>query len=303
MRYFIFDTGVTLKNENHSKYDKEFIQYFWSKRRYNKVREGDVFIYRKPKKASEGNSFYFFGVGKVGKIKIVEELNDNHSVICEVLEPIRFQNLIYQDDISLLNYSWVFKKREKERGWGQFFNNYGMNEIHESDYEFLHKLGTNLFPSKNYNQENMILVNAHNKLMNNGPIEDQFSNVRTRGSYQKVFADLTKMIYNQKCCVSGISTRSLLEGAHIVPVSKKREYAMDINNGLCLSVLIHKCYDLGLVSVDLDLIFRVSEKIQDNELKKYLIRFKNKKIQLPARKEYYPKKEFLDYHFSKVFIK
>jgi len=303
VRYFIFDTGVTLKNENHSKYDKEFVQYFWSKKRFNKVKEGDLFVYRKPKKASEGNSFYFFGVGKVGKIKFVEELNDDHSVICEVEEPIRFKNIIYQDDNKLLNYEWVFKKREKERGWGQFFNNYGMNEINKNDFYFLHKIGTGVFPSNNYDDGNKILVKAHIDFMDKSVVEDHFSNVRTRGSYQKVFADLIKMIYNQKCCVSGISTRSLLEGAHIVPVSKKREYAMDINNGLCLSVLIHKCYDLGLVSIDENFIFRVSNKIEDNELKNYLSKFNNKIIQLPAQKEFYPKKEFLNYHFNKVFIK
>ena len=55
------------------------------KKRYNKVKEGDLFVYRKPK-ASEGNNFYFFGVGKVGKIKLVEELNDGHSVICKIEE-------------------------------------------------------------------------------------------------------------------------------------------------------------------------------------------------------------------------
>ena len=44
IRYFIFDTGVTLKNPDYTKHDKEFTQYFWSLGRYNKVREGDKFI-------------------------------------------------------------------------------------------------------------------------------------------------------------------------------------------------------------------------------------------------------------------
>ena len=60
-RYFIFDTGVTLKNPGYSKYDKEFTQYFWSLGRYNKVREGDKFIYRKPSKVSDNKQFYFLG--------------------------------------------------------------------------------------------------------------------------------------------------------------------------------------------------------------------------------------------------
>ena len=52
LRYFIFDTGVPSKNPGESDYDIEFVQYFWSKRQYNKVRVGDYFVYRKPTKVS-----------------------------------------------------------------------------------------------------------------------------------------------------------------------------------------------------------------------------------------------------------
>ena len=148
-------------------------------------------------------------------------------------------------------------------------------------------------PSNDYDDENKILVNAHIDFMNNSVVEDHFSNVKTRGKYQQIFADYIKMIYNQRCCVSGISTRSLLEGAHIMPWGKEKKHRINLNNGLCLSVLIHKCYDMGWVSIDENFIFRISNKIDDNELKNYLSKFNNKIIQLPVQKEFTQKKNFL----------
>jgi len=97
LRYFIFDTGVNGK-------DIDFVQYDWDKRFFNKVREGDYFLYRRPQKVSENKKFYFFGTGKVGKIT---DYRDH--VICKVDEPVRFNNIIYQDDI--IEYEWSWKKR------------------------------------------------------------------------------------------------------------------------------------------------------------------------------------------------
>ena len=42
--------------------------YTWNTRRNNKLKIGDLFIYRVPKKVSHNKQFYFFGAGKIESI-------------------------------------------------------------------------------------------------------------------------------------------------------------------------------------------------------------------------------------------
>ena len=58
-QYFILDT----KGEGNQG-DVDFIKYQWSRSKYNLVKEGDLFLYRRPRDASETNKFYFFGAAK-----------------------------------------------------------------------------------------------------------------------------------------------------------------------------------------------------------------------------------------------
>ena len=62
--YSIFDTKGegTHGDINCKKYD-------WTPSRYNLVKEGDVFVYRRPDKSSETREFYLFGACKIGQIR------------------------------------------------------------------------------------------------------------------------------------------------------------------------------------------------------------------------------------------
>lgn len=302
-RYFLFDTGVTLKNPGYTKYDKEFIQYFWSLGRYNKVREGDKFIYRKPSKVSDNKQFYFFGLGTVGKIKKIGlDKFGKDNVVCEIIDPVRFTNLIFQNDETLLNYKWKWKIRNEEKGWGQFFNNYGMNEIPKEDFDFLSKKGSGLTTDSDYKEQNEELVKSHiNFIYQDHQVEDRFSKVRTRGYEQKVFSDNIRIIYDNKCCVTGLSTRSLLQGCHISSYGKDKQNRGNPNNGLCMSLIIHKCFDDGLITIDQDYKIVLSSKIKDVELLNYLSKYNGVKINLPIKKEFYPDKKLLLVHNDEVF--
>lgn len=302
-RYFIFDTGVTLKNPGYTKYDKEFEQYFWSLGRYNKVREGDKFIYRKPSKVSDNKQFYFFGSGTVGKIEKIDlDEYGKDNVICEINDPIRFTDIIFQNDSTLLNYEWKWKTRNKKKGWGQFFNNYGMNEIPKEDFIFLKKKGTGTILDSDLNEQNNELVKSHKNFINqNHEVEDRFNKIKTRGYEQKIFSDNIRIIYNNRCCVSGIKTRSLLQGCHISSYGSDKKNRCNPNNGLCMSLIIHKCFDEGLITIDQDYKIQLSKKIEDVELLKYLSKYDGIKIKLPIKKEYYPDKKFLMNHMKNVF--
>ena len=56
--------GVIAQLPNFNKFlkknDIDFEQYSWERSRYDKVREGDYFVYRRPTKVSENRKFYFF---------------------------------------------------------------------------------------------------------------------------------------------------------------------------------------------------------------------------------------------------
>ena len=303
IRYFIFDTGVTLKNPDYTKHDKEFIQYFWSLGRYNKVREGDKFIYRKPSKVSDNKQFYFFGSGTVGEIKkIGKDERGSDNVICKIINPVRFTDLIFQNDKNLLDYKWEWKIRNPEKGWGQFFNNYGMNQIPKEDFDFLCEQGLGTIIDIDENEQNKELVKSHiNFIYQDHEVEDRFSKVKTRGYEQKVFSDNLRIIYDNQCCVTGLKTRSLLQGCHISSYGTDKKNRCNPNNGLCMSLIIHKCFDEGLITIDQDYKIVLSKSIKDDMLLKYLSEYDGTKIKLPLKKEFYPDKDLLMIHTKNVF--
>ena len=51
-RYFIFDTG----RKGHR--DIDFEKYSWRSQKFNKVRSGDLLVYRTPQKASEKRNYF-----------------------------------------------------------------------------------------------------------------------------------------------------------------------------------------------------------------------------------------------------
>jgi len=56
--------------------------------------------------------------------------------------------------------------------------------------------------------------------------------------------------FNYKCCLTGIEETGLLVASHIVPWASKIESRLDPKNGLCLSVMYDKLFDLGYFSFD-----------------------------------------------------
>jgi len=86
-RYFIFTTG---KKEN----DVDFETYPWERSRFDKVREGDFFVYKKSSSLSENKKLYFFGMGQVGPIE-----GDDY-VVTQIINPVKFDNIIHQEDLN-----------------------------------------------------------------------------------------------------------------------------------------------------------------------------------------------------------
>ena len=104
--------------------------------------------------------------------------------------------------------------------------------------------------------------------------------------------------YKSTCCISGLAVPQLLIASHIVPWSMDAKNRLNPQNGLCLSALHDKAYDLGLITVLPDFTVRVSAKLKATELGEFardaLVRFDGCPIQLPERLG--PNPEFLAAH-------
>ena len=290
-RYFIFDTG----RKGHR--DIDFEKYSWRSQKFNKVRSGDLLVYRTPQKASENGKFYFFGACKVDQIIPLNKETGNQFSSFSKAYP--FQNWVFQEDLD--GYKWTDKKK-KEGTWEHFFNNYGMNEISRDD--FLHILQLGFDSAVNTNEDTDELkteIKLHNNYLNgNYRVEDESKTGKVRGKAQKVFSDQVKSIYENKCCVTGITSKGLLVGSHIIPWSEDKDKRLDPTNGLCLSALVDKCFDKGLISVSDEYRVLISAKVKlDKELFQYLKGYENIKIFLPHKKEFYPKKDYLSWHRTK----
>ena len=313
-RYFIFTTGRKVHR------DKDFKYYTWNSKRYNLVSEGDLFIYRTPQKASASKKFYFFGAGKVRKIKTATKKDPQYSKDGDqyalISKQSPFTNRISQDDIKPGD---IESRRAKNGRWN--FHNYGMNEISKEEFKFLVDLGlerndlgkgltkkTRKKSNKTATHRSVktkdqkIRVKAHNQIEEgNYTVEDKEApGAKSRGRYQKAFRTALLTNYDNKCAITGINTKSLLIGAHIVGWAEDKTKRLDPKNGILLSKLVDKCYEDGLITIDTKFQIKLSPKIKnDQKLYSQLKSFEKKKITLPKDKSCWPAKENLRKRYNK----
>ena len=104
--------------------------------------------------------------------------------------------------------------------------------------------------------------------------------------------------YNARCCISGLAEPRLLIASHIVPWSMDTKNRLNPQNGLCLSALHDKAYDLGLITVLPDLTVRVSRQLMDAESDGFahdaIAAYNGRRITLPDR--FGPNPAFLESH-------
>jgi len=175
--------------------------------------------------------------------------------------------------------------------------------------EFINNREELLFKSENIlaNKENIdieikysdILKDTHNL---RGEIKERL--VKTRVN-QSVFRKIILSTYKTKCAISGIDIPQLLIASHIIPWSHNEKERLNPSNGICLSMLYDKAFDIGLIGIKKDYKVVVSNKIKHNSKKDYYKTYfkhiENQEIFLPER--YLPKAEFLEYHLDTIFQK
>ena len=294
-RFFIFDS-----KRDHLVYsDLDFKEYHWDKAKFNKVRPGDFFLYRRPQKASEiKNQFYLYGAGRIGQM--IEVPNESvpskvrqKPVYATIEEGIAFDNPILQSDLE--NFQWSFKTRGST--WEYFFQQYGMNEIHADDFWRLLDIGVQ---GNAYLELDAFQTRIEQEVVSY-LVEDQRANVKIRGFEQRKFALKVKLNYQYQCAISGIKTKEFLVASHIIPWSKNDEQRINPLNGICLSSLLDQAFDSGFISIDEQFRVCIADQAKrDPNLYSYLKQYEGHRLRVPQR--YQPKQEFLVWHRQHVFL-
>lgn len=286
LRFFIFDS----KNDHLIYGDKDFDEYHWDQARYNKPRIGDFFLYRRPQKASEvKGQFYIYGLGKIKSIQSINNADDatqkkrDKHVIAHVEQGIRFKDPILQSDLE--DFEWTFKKRGNT--WEHFFQQYGMNEINQTDFIALLKIGLK-------NQLDALDISSVEEDIDYR-VEDKRANVKIRGKDQRDFSLQVKLNYQYRCAISGITSKEFLIASHIIPWAVDWDNRKNPFNGICLSSLLDTAFDKGYITIDQYYRVVISDKVkEDKALFEYLKQYEGKKLEVP--KQYLPKQDFLEWH-------
>lgn len=107
--------------------------------------------------------------------------------------------------------------------------------------------------------------------------------------------------YNSRCCISGLAEPRLLIASHIVPWSMDTMNRLNPQNGLCLSALHDKAYDLGLITILPNYTVRVSRQFMDAGVdgfaREAIASYDGSRIALPER--FRPRPEFLEAHATR----
>lgn len=119
---------------------------------------------------------------------------------------------------------------------------------------------------------------------------------------QTFFRNAVLSAYDFRCCISGLAVPQLLVASHIVPWRSDVKNRLNPRNGLCLSMLHDKAFDVGLISVADDFTVQVSPKLKrldDEFLASAILKYDGQRVQTPDK--FLPHREFLMFHRETVF--
>ena len=119
---------------------------------------------------------------------------------------------------------------------------------------------------------------------------------------QSFFRRSVLSAYNNKCCITGLSMPNLLVASHIVPWRIDASNRLNPRNGLSLSILHDKAFDLGIITIKSDMTILVSKfehSSNDHFYQSALKSYENKPIALPEK--FAPHQDFLAYHRDNIF--
>ena len=109
--------------------------------------------------------------------------------------------------------------------------------------------------------------------------------------------------YLGRCCMSGLAHPRLLVASHIVPWGSDKANRLNPRNGLLLSTLHDKAFDVGLIAVSADHKIMVSRELKHNPdgfTRDVLLPLEGRLIALPER--FTPDAAFLKHHREVIYV-
>lgn len=130
------------------------------------------------------------------------------------------------------------------------------------------------------------------------PGKERDAIVRVRVN-QKFFRRRVLSAYGFRCCVTGLSIRSLLIASHIVPWAVDPANRLNLRNGLCLNALHDRAFDSHLMWIEPDFVVRLSPSLRQmtadsKQTVDWLLSFDGQHLLLPER--FQPDRKLLAKH-------
>ncbi|MGA2694248.1 MAG: HNH endonuclease [Opitutaceae bacterium] len=129
--------------------------------------------------------------------------------------------------------------------------------------------------------------------------KDAYARVKVRGAAQAVFRDAVLQAYGGVCAISGDRGEPLLQAAHILDWGHSSfEQRIDPRNGILLSLIYHRMFDLRWIGIDDEYCVRVNyrkikrHRLSAEQLDK-LAAIDGKRLRLPAAERVWPGKKLL----------
>lgn len=121
---------------------------------------------------------------------------------------------------------------------------------------------------------------------------------------QSFFRSAVLSSYEYKCCISGIDIPELLVASHIVPWKTDVGNRLNPRNGLCLSPIHDRAFDLGLITISSELRLVLSKRVLSIKSNPSLIHnfhdYADKVIRLPEK--FSPDSGLLEFHRERIFV-
>lgn len=110
---------------------------------------------------------------------------------------------------------------------------------------------------------------------------------------QSFFRNRVLSAYEFRCCVTGLSIKSLLVAGHIVPWAVDEKNRLNPRNGLCLNALHDRAFESHLIWIDRGFVVRTSNRLREekqlSEAARWLLSFDGRPLILPAKFQPDPK--------------
>ncbi|MXY32198.1 MAG: HNH endonuclease [Gammaproteobacteria bacterium] len=117
---------------------------------------------------------------------------------------------------------------------------------------------------------------------------------------QGIFRSVVTDVYERQCAVTREKALPALDAAHIQPFSQVP--ANYVQNGMLLRSDVHRLFDAGYVTVTPDHHFEVSKHIHtDFDDGENYYKLHGKGLWVPARAEYRPRRDYLEWHNENRF--